>query len=679
MNNPLLTNFDTPYSSVPFDIIKPEHLKPAFENIFSQTRELIDRIINNADKPDFSNTLVELERSVYKLNLVSNVLFNLNVAETNPEIQDITRDVSPMLSDFSNDIILNEKLFARIKYVYDTTDRTLLSKEDERLLEKTFDDFVRHGANLNKEDKEKYRKITNELARLTVDFGENVLAETNDYFLHLTDSANLSGIPEDIIVQAKEEAESRKLEGWVFTLQFPSYVPFLKYSDNRDLRKQIFLAYNKRGLNNNKNNNCEIVWKIAGLRLQMANILGFSTYADFVLANHMAKSPEKVYSFLNDLLTASMPFAQKEYKEVQALAEKLGANYTIESWDFSYFSEKLKKERFNIDDEMTRPYFKLENVEKGVFDLASTLYGLTFKQNGSIPVYHCDVKVFEVFDKDGSFLALLYMDYFPREGKKGGAWMTEFLQQHKTDEGTDVRPHVSLVFNFTKPTKLKPSLLTYGEVTTILHEFGHALHGMLSKCNYQELAGTNVYRDFVELPSQIMENWAEQKEWLDRVAIHFQTGEKIPADLVQKIIDSRNFNTGFASTRQLSFALTDLKWHTLTEVIKGDLIPFEQEAMSTTQVLPFVEGTAFSPSFSHIFSGGYAAGYYSYKWAEVLDADAFSVFKETGIFNSETAFRFRKEILSKGGTEHPMTLYVRFRGQEPSIEPLLERSGLKAR
>lgn len=677
MNNPLLQNFNTAYQSFPFDKIEPQHIKPAFEKEFAETKSEIDAIISNLSEPDFRNTIVALERSGYKLGRLSALLFNLNVAETNPEIQTAAREISPMLSDFHNDIILNEALFARVKKVFETTDKEKLSVEDRRLLEKTYKDFVRNGANLNDSDKAAYREITKELSTLSVDFDENVLAETNDYFLHITEREKLSGIPEDILTAAEEEAKSRNLSGWVFTLHFPSMGPFLKYADNRELRKEIYMAYNTRALKDNKHNNVEIVKRISELRAKKSKILGFNTYADFVLSNRMAERTENVNTFLNELLLASKPFAEKEYTEMQEFAYRVGLHGTLEAWDWAYYSEKLRKEKYDIDDEMTRPYFRLEKVEEGVLGLATTLYGLTFKETKTIPVYNSDVKVFEVFDEAGKFISLLYMDYFPRKGKKGGAWMTEYKQQHKTTTGENVRPHVSLVFNFTKPTSKKPSLLTFGEVTTMLHEFGHALHGMLSDCTYEELAGTNVYRDFVELPSQLLENWAEQKEWLDKIAVHFETGEKIPDELVNKIIESKNFNSGYFFVRQLAFGIMDMKWHTIEEAVASDVFTFEKEAMTSTQILPRVEGVALSPSFSHIFSGGYAAGYYSYKWAEVLDADAFAFFKEKGIFNKEIAGKFRECILSKGGTEHPMDLYTRFRGQKPSIEHLLVRSGLK--
>jgi peptidyl-dipeptidase Dcp len=677
MNNPLLEKFDTPYNAIPFDKIQPEHFEPAFEQLFTETRNELQQIWDNPEAATFENTLVALERSGGNLRRVAGVLYNLNVAETGKEIQDITRNISPKLAEFRNDIILNEKLFQKIKHVHQNAKQEDYSVEDWRLLDKTYKDFVRNGANLENEKKDRYREITQELSQLTVDFGENVLAETNDFILHITNENDLSGLPEDFISQAKADAETRELEGWVITLQFPSFGPFMKYADKRELRKQVFMAYGTRALKGNEYDNQAIIKKIVSLRHELANILGFNTYADFVLSNRMAESTQKVNGFLEELLEASMPKAKEEFNELQQFASDQGLDSELQGWDWGYYSEKLKKQKYDIDDEVTRPYFQLEKVEQGVFDLANTLYGITLKENNEVPVYHPDVKVYEVFDEDNKFISLLYMDYFPRESKKGGAWMTEYEQQHINANGINVRPHVSLVFNFTKPTKTKPSLLTYSEVTTLLHEFGHGLHGMLSNCKYEGLAGTNVYRDFVELPSQLLENWADQKEWLNQVAAHFETGEKIPDDITDKIIASKNYHTGYFSARQLSFGITDMKWHTLEGNFSGDVVEFEKEAMAPTQLLPKVEGTAMSPAFSHIFAGGYAAGYYSYKWAEVLDADAFGLFKEKGIFNKEIADSFKENILSKGGTEHPMDLYVRFRGQKPTIDALLERSGLK--
>jgi peptidyl-dipeptidase Dcp len=674
--NPLLSEYKTPFNTVPFDKIRHEHYTPAFDTAFNRARVEIDSITNNPAAPDFENTIEALEFSGKLLSEVSEILSNLNEAETDSGIQALSREMSPRLAEFSNDITLNEALFKKVKTVYENTDTAKITTEQRMLLDKTYKMFIRNGANLNETDKEEYRAVTKELSELTVKFGENVLAETNNYVLNITDSANLAGLPQDVIIAAAEEAKKRGKEGWIFTLQYPSFMPFQKYADNRELRKEITIAYNTRGLHNNANDNQEIIKRITGLRLRMANLLGYPTYAAFVLSERMAENTVKVESFLNELLNASMPAAKEELAEVTEYAKKLGANFDIQPWDWSYYSEKLKKEKFDIDDEATRPYFKLENVYNGVFQLANKLYGLTFKENKEIPVYNPDVVAYEVYDETGKFLAILYMDFFPREGKSQGAWKTEFKPQFKKN-GVDNRPQISLVFNFTKPSTEKPSLLTYSDVQTVLHEFGHALHGMLSDVTYSSLSGTNVYRDFVELPSQIMENWAEQKQWLDLVAIHYSTGQKMPAELLQKIIESKNFNEGYASIRQLSFGLDDMAWHTITEPYKGNIVDFEKKATLPARLLPPVTGTAMSAGFNHIFSGGYAAGYYGYKWAEVLDADAFSLFKQNGIFDKATAKSFRDNILSKGGTEPPMILYKRFRGHEPSIEPLLIRSGLK--
>lgn len=672
--NPLLAEYKTPFNTIPFDKIRTEHYGPAFDTAFTRAKVEINEIVSNTSAPTFENTIVALENSGELLNNISSILFNLNIAETNPEIQALARDISPRLSEFYNDITLNKVLYDKVKSVYTQANSLPLNIEQQRLLDLTHKRFVRNGADLNDTDKEKFREASKELTKLTVKFGENVLAETNAYTLHITDTADLAGLPSDVIVAAAEEAKQRQKEGWIFTLQYPSYVPFMKYADNRELRKRLSVAFSSKGIQNNEYDNQEIIKKITSLRLQIATLLGYKTYSEYVLSERMAETPAKVNNFLKEILDASMPFATEEVAELTNYAKSLGANFELQSWDWSYYSEKLKKEKYSIDDEITRPYFKLENVYTAVFDLANKLYGLTFKENKEIPIYHPDVVANEVYDDSGKLIAILYMDFFPRQGKRQGAWMTEFIQQYKKD-GVDIRPHISLVFNFTKPTAEKPSLITYNDVRTVLHEFGHALHGMLSDVTYGSLAGTNVYRDFVELPSQIMENWAEEKEWLDKLAIHYQTKAKMPADLLQKIIDSKNYNAGYLSVRQIGFALNDMAWHSLTEPFNGNVVEFENKATEIAQILPVVEGTSLSTSFNHIFSGGYASGYYGYKWAEVLDADAFSVFKQNGIFDKKTAASFRKNILSKGGTEHPMKLYVKFRGYEPSITPLLERSG----
>ena len=673
--NILLTEFSTPHGVVPFDKIKFEDFKPAFEKSIAEARSEIEKITNDPAKPDFKNTIEALEYSGEKLERVSNIFFNLNEANTSDQMQQLAQEVSPLLTEFSNDIFLNEKLFERVKAVYDAKDNLTLNSEQLMLLDRQYKNFIRSGANLNAEDKEKFRKITTDLSLLTLKFGDNVLAETNAYQLHITDEKDLAGLPEHVIEAAALAAKSKEMDGWIFTLHYPSYVPFMQYADNRSLREKMYREFNSKAYHGNDKDNTENIKKIVSLRLQLANILGYKTYADYVLENRMAETPARVEKFLNELIDASMPFAKEEYAELQQFAKSMGADFELQRWDWIYYSEKLKKQKFDVDDEMTRPYFKLENVQQGIFELANLLYGISLKENPSIPVYHPDVKAFEVHDTDDRFLAVLYLDFFPRESKQGGAWATSFINQYK-ENGKDIRPQVSLVFNFTKPTETRPSLLTYDQVTTFLHEFGHSLHYILTDCTYGSLSGTNVYWDFVELPSQFMENYAQQKEWLDKVAVHYQTGEKIPDEMVKNIIASSNFQSGYSFIRQLSFGLNDMAWHSITSDVNIPVKDFEKQATASTELLPAIDGCIMSCQFSHIFSGGYASGYYSYKWAEVLEADAFSVFKKNGIFDKATALSFRENILSKGGTAHPMELYKRFRGQEPSIEPLLERSGL---
>jgi peptidyl-dipeptidase Dcp len=675
-DNPLMIEFEAPLQSVPFDKIETRHYKPAIQAAIDEARTGLDKIAGSSDKPTFQNTIEALEFLNYKLKRLEQVFFNINSAETSKEIQQIAREVSPLITAYYNDINLNEALFGRVKQVYDEREDLRLKQEELKLLEDTYRGFVRSGAYLNTEDKEEYRKVTEELSILSLKFEENLLDETNAFQLHLTEEQDLAGLPDFVREAAAMEANTRGLDGWLFTLKAPSYQPFMKYADNRKLREEIYRAYNTRCFKQNDKNNEEIIRKIVNNRLRLANLLGYKTFADYILEERMAKTPYKVSVFLQDLLRESKPAALREYNEVQDYAHAHGANFEIQRWDWAYYAEKLKNDKFSITDEMTKPYFRLENVEAGIFDLAGKLYGISFKADTTIPLYHKDVKTFRVFDEDGSLLALLYVDYFPREGKQGGAWMTNYLEQHRSD-GVDIRPHISLVLNFTKPTDTKPSLLTYDEVRTFLHEFGHALHSIFSRCNYMSLAGTNVYRDFVELPSQIMENWAEQKEWLNQVAVHYENGSGMPDEMVDNILKSRNFNSGYAFVRQLSFGLNDMVWHTLSDSLNRSVTDVELEAMEKTELFPPVKGCSFSTGFAHIFSGGYAAGYYGYKWAEVLDADAFSLFEKKGIFDKVTAKAFRDNILSRGGTEDPMILYIRFRGQEPSPEPLLMRSGLK--
>ena len=677
--NPFFENIHTPHGTVPFDRIAVEHYAPAIRRGIECQNEEIDAIVRNPQPADFHNTILALEKSGQLLHRVEVVFDNLLSAETNDAMQELAKELMPLLSEHANNITLNERLFERVKTAYEHRNDEPLTAEQRKLTEDTYEGFVRSGANLQGADKEKYRELSRQLSLLTLQFSENNLKETNDYQLVLTDEAQLKGLPQSAIDSAAETAREKQQEGWVFTLHAPSYVPFLTYAADRDLRKEIYMAYNTKCTHANACNNLDIVKQLVNTRLALAQLLGYKDYATYKLERRMAQNSANVYHLLDQLLEAYKPTAQKEYAEVQALArEEQGADFTLMPWDWSYYSQKLKDRKFNLNDEMLRPYFELGNVKKGVFGLATRLYGITFQKNSDIPVYHKDVEAFDVFDQDGSFLAVLYTDFHPREGKRSGAWMTSYKEQWIDEKtGENSRPHVSLVMNFTKPTQDKPALLTFGEVETFLHEFGHSLHGMFANTTYASLSGTNVYWDFVELPSQFMENFAVEKEFLHTFARHYQTGELIPDELVQRIVDSRNFNAAYACLRQVSFGLLDMAWYTRTTPFEGDVMAYEKQAWARAQVLPSVEGTCMSTQFSHIFAGGYSAGYYSYKWAEVLDADAFSLFKQKGIFNREVAESFRENILSKGGTEHPMTLYKRFRGQEPTIDALLIRNGIK--
>jgi len=674
--NPLLMEFQTPHQTPPFNEIHHEHFAPAIDSAIAIARDEVDAIITNPEAPNFRNTIEALDRSGRQLSDVSNIIFNLNAADTDSALQKIVREVSPRLTDFGNDVKLNPKLFKRVKAVYESHDRGVLTPEQATLLEKTYQGFMRNGANLDASGKERYRAISKELVDLSLQFNENLLAETNAYSLHITRKNDLSGLPQGLIDAAVMAAKQKGKEGWVITLDFPMYSPFMKYADNRQLREELYRAYSSRCFKGNEFDNQKIIKRIVELRLEQAKLLGYRNYAQLILEERMAETPEKVNEFLRKLLDASLPFAQEELKEITQFAKSNGFAGKLEKWDWAYYAEKLKAKKFDYNEEELKPYLQLDRVVNGVFLLANKLYGLSFKVNGKIPVYHPDVKAYEVFDENGRFLAVLYMDFFPREGKRGGAWMTSFRPQYRVD-GEEVRPIISIVTNFTKPTESDPSLLTFSEFTTLLHEFGHALHGMLSDVNYTTLSGTSVYRDFVELPSQIMENWAVEKEFLDLFAEHYRTGEKIPQELVQKVICSRNYLAGYNSLRQLGFGLLDMAWHTLESPYPGTVHQFEQDNARQTDILPPAAGTNQSVAFAHIFAGGYAAGYYSYKWAEVLDADAFSLFRQNGIFDTKTAKLFRNSILSRGGSEHPMILYKRFRGQEPTIAPLLERNGLK--
>lgn len=674
--NPFFKPFGTPHGTPPFDKIKTEHYEPAFEKAIAEHQAEIDGITSNPEAPSFENTIGAIEYSGEMLDRVSSVFFNLLSAESNDEMMVISQRLSPKLSEHSNNINLNEKLFERVKRVYDNRLTSGLSPEQIRLVEKYYESFENSGATLSTEDKETYRRLSMELSKATLDFGQNNLKETNQFEMLLTDEAALAGLPESVLDAAKTKAAQKRKEGWMFDLSAPSYIGFMKYSTRRDLREKLYMAYNTKCVMGGEFDNKENVQKIVNLRLQIANLLGYKNYAEYALKHRMAKNQQNVYDLLDQLAAAYGPTARQEVKDVQAYASGMeGAPIDIQPWDWSFYADKLKDERFDLNDEMTRPYFELENVKKGVFGLATDLYGLQFVKNPDIPVYHPEVEAFDVLGETGDFLAVLFTDFHPREGKRSGAWMTSYKGQFVKD-ARDSRPHVSIVMNFTRPTDTKPALLTFDEVETFLHEFGHALHGMLSKTTYETLSGTSVYRDFVELPSQIMENWLVEKEYLDKFAFHYQTGEQMPAELVQKIIDASNYNTGYACLRQLSFGYLDMACHTLENPFSGDIRAFEQQAIQSVQLLPIAPEACISTALGHIFSGGYAAGYYSYKWAEVLDADAFSVFKKNGIFDKKTADSFRKNILEKGNTEEPMELYKRFREQEPSIDALLQRNGV---
>jgi Zn-dependent oligopeptidase len=671
----LTQKFNTKYDTAPFSQIKLEDYKPAFiENITAAKTE-IDTIINNPEAPTFENTIEALDFSGNALDRLSSIFFNLNSAETSDEMQKIAQEVTPLLTEFSNDITLNEDLFKRIKLVYKQKDILNLSTEQATLLDKKFKSFSRNGALLSEEKKSKLREIDAELAKLKLTYNENVLAETNNYQLHITNEVNLKGLPEGTIEAAKALAKSKNLEGYIFTLDMPSYLPFVTYADNRELRKEISIAAGKKAFQNNEFDNQEITLKIAKLRFERANLLGYETHSHFVLEERMAQNPEEVKSFLNDLLIKAKPAAEREFAQLTAFAKKLDRIDQIQKWDGAYYSEKLKQKLFNLDDEKLKPYFQLENVLNGAFTIAGKLYGLTFTEIFDIDKYHEEVTTYEVKDEFGELVAVFYADFFPRKGKRNGAWMTSFKSQY-IKEGKNERPHISNVCNFTKPTKTKPSLLTFNEVTTLFHEFGHGLHGMLANTVYPSLSGTSVYWDFVELPSQIMENWCYEPEALALFAKHYQTGEIIPQEYVEKIKESASFQEGMATLRQLSFGLLDMAFHSNNPTEITNIKAFEKAAFEGTTLYPDVEENCMSVSFSHIFAGGYSSGYYSYKWAEVLDADAFAYFQEKGIFNKEVATKFKDNVLSKGGTELPMELYKRFRGQEPKADALLKRAGL---
>ncbi|MBB6372479.1 M3 family metallopeptidase [Chryseobacterium shigense] len=679
--NILTEKFNTPYHAAPFDGIKNEDFLPAFKDLITKSEDEINTIVNNPASPTFENVIEALAYSGEQLEVVSSIFFNLNSAETSDEIQKIAQEVSPLLTEYSSKISQNEALFSKIKKVYDEKEKYTLNEEQEMLLNETYKGFVRSGALLDKEGKEKLQKINMDLSLKSLQFGQNVLASTNAYFKHITNKADLAGIPEAILEQYAEEAKERELEGWVVTLQYPSYIPFMTYAENRELRKEIALANGKKSFNGGEFDNQELIKELLQLKQQKAELLGYQNYADYVLEERMAKSPVKVFDFLNELLTKAKPYADKETDELRSLAKADGID-ELQGYDHAFYAEKLRKQKYDFNDEELKPYFPLDQVQDAVFGLAEKLFGLTFEERNDLPKYHNDVKIYEVKELSAvstsghtarDFKALLYVDYFPRKGKRAGAWMTCYKSQYKKD-GENSRPHISIVCNFSKPTKDTPSLLTFQEVTTLFHEFGHALHGMLADTQYPNLSGTSVKWDFVELPSQFLENFCYEPEFLKTFARHYKTGEVLPDEKIEKIEQSKNFMEGYQTMRQLGFGLLDMNYHTKVKELETESVKaFEDKYTKATTLYPVNPETAMSPSFSHIFQGGYSAGYYSYKWAEVLDADAFQYFKETGIFNHETAEKY-KVLLSSGGTKDPMELYKSFRGSEPKVESLLKRA-----
>lgn len=675
--NPFFSAYKTPYDTPPFDKIKNEHYEPAIDKGIKDHQAEINKIVLIRAVPTFENTILPFEESGKLLNRVTSVFFPLMSAESNDEMLEIAQRIQPKLSQHSNEINLNEGLFQKIKAVYDKRYESNLNPEQIRLVEKIYQGFENSGATLVGKNRDKYKELSTKLSQLTLTFGQNVLKEGNKFEMILTEEADLAGLPQMVKDAASAKAQEKDKTGYMFDLSAPSYIAFMKYSSRRDLREKLYMAYSTKCVAGGEFDNQENVKEIAKTRMEIANLLGYSDYATYVLKNKMAKDKAHVYKLLDELYDAYAQAAREDVKMVQGFAVGMeGKAIDLQPWDWAYYSEKLKDAKYSVSDEIVRPYFELENVKKGVFGLATDLYGITFRKNTKIPVYHPEVEAFDVLDSDGTFLAVLFTDFHPREGKRQGAWMTEFKGQY-VEKGKDSRPHISIVMNFTRPTATEPALLTFDEVETFLHEFGHALHGILTKCTYESLSGTNVLHDFVELPSQIMENWLTEKEYLDKFAVHYKTGEKIPAELVQKLIDAANYNAGYLCYRQLSFGYLDMAWHSLSQAYTGDLKDFEHKSMDKTALLPVIDNAAMSTSFTHLFSGGYAAGYYGYKWAEVLDADAYALFKETGIFNKETAKSFRENILQKGNTEEPMSLYIKFRGQEPSVDALLKRNGVK--
>ena len=675
MTNPLIQEFIGEFTTAPFSKIEPKHFKPAIVKAIDIAKKEIDAIVTNNEQPTFKNTIEVLDFSGQKLDRITSIFFNLNSAETSDEIQKIAQEVSPLLADFSNDITLNESLFRKIKEVYSSKDILNLTREQQTLLDKKYKSFSRNGANLDDKDKNKLREIDKQLSSLKLKFGENILAETQAFKLHLTDEKDLDGLPEGAKEAASQIAIQEDKEGWLFTLDFPSYHALMTYSTHRHLREKMSKAYGMRSFQENDTNNEQNILDITRLRFERAQLLGYKTHADFVLEERMAGNPEKVKEFLQDLLKKALPAAKKEFKILQDFAKNDGID-SLQTWDGAYYSEKLKKQEFNLNDELLKPYFQLEKVTEGAFEIATKLYSLHFEKVDTIDTYHKDVETYKVTNSNNELVAIFYTDFFPRKGKRNGAWMTSYKNQWKK-EGKNSRPHISIVCNFTKPTETKPSLLTFREVSTLFHEFGHALHGILADTTYPSLSGTSVYWDFVELPSQILENWAYEKEALALFAKHYQTDELIPLELVKKIKESANFMEGMATIRQISFGLLDMAWHSNNPTSIKEVKSFENKAFGNTKLYPDVVTSCMSTAFSHIFPGGYSSGYYSYKWAEVLDADAFEYFKENGIFDKKTATKFKENILSQGGTENPAILYKKFRGKEPKNEALLKRAGLK--
>ena len=672
-NNPLMQDWTTQHQTPPFSQIKNEHYAPAMRAAIKEAEANVRKILKQKEEPTFENTIVALQKASEKLDRISGVLFNLNECNTNAEMQQIVMDLTPELTRYENKVSMDEDLFARVKAVYDQREKLNLTTEQRTLLEDTYKGFVRNGVNLNKKDKKMFAKNSERLAQLSQQMNQNVLADNNEYYLQITNAANLKGLPTNVVDAAKEEAAERKMNGWVFTLAYPSYGPFMTYCDNRDLRERMWKAYNSRGNRGNKNDNNEVIREITKLRYEQAQLLGYQNYSEYVLSNRMCETPDQLHQFFDQLLLASAPHARKDLGEVIQYAAAHGVQLPLQRWDFSYWSEKLKQEKYNFDEDQLRPYFQLEKVRQGIFDLYGKLYGLTFTEAKNIEVYHPDVKVYEVMD-GSRFMGVLYLDMHPRASKRSGAWMTEFRGQSNMD-GNQIRPLIQVVCNFSKPVGNKPALLSFDEVETFMHEFGHAMHGMLSDCTYPGTSGTNVKRDFVELPSQVMENWCYEPQFLNTFAKHYQTGDTIPGDYIQKIKATEKYLAGWLCLRQLNLGLVDFAFHSINAPIEGPIENFERKYM--VEWMPDVPGCNTSTAFTHIFAGGYASGYYGYKWAEVLDADVFSKFKQNGIFDKQTAEAFRREILSKGGTEHPAVLFRNFMGRDPDINALMLRCGFE--